>query len=335
MLELGIVGCGKVTTMFHLKAIDDVDEVTVGAVADLDPGRMEDVRKKSGAEKGYTDPGELLADPRVKAVAVNTPPRYHEELVLEALAAGKHVLCEKPLAQTVEGCERIKEAQVVSGLVVLPVHNYAFTPCLETALGVIDEGEIGEPEKIEVRFDNNLWSYGAKTRFRLEDEFSIVEDILPHVLSIIQPVAGPVESITEARGRKKKYEVLDDVELSMRTAGGAEVEAAVNWTSLIPALKVRIHGERGRIDMDLMKSPRSLTVKSPRGSRKMGGGLGQYIDLVQLKHPAFVGQYRHFVGAVEGREEPRFTVDDEIAMLKVMEEVVEILSESQRKGAIQ
>jgi len=332
MLELGIVGCGKVTTMFHLKAIDEVEDVTVGAVADLDPGRMEEVRKKSGAERGYTDPGELLADPGVKAVAVNTPPRFHEEMVLRALAAGKHVLCEKPLAQTVEGCERIKEAQSASGLVVLPVHNYAFTPCLKTALGVI--GEIGETRRIEVRFDNNLWSYGAKTKFRLEDEFSIVEDILPHVLSIVQPVAGPVESIAEARGRKKRYDVLDDVELTMITTGGVEVEIAVNWTSLIPALKVRIHGEEGRIDMDLMKSPKSLSVKSPKGNRKMGGGLGQYIDLVQLKHPAFVGQYRHFVDAVEGREEPRFTVDDEISMLKVMDEVVEILSKSQRKEVI-
>jgi len=332
MLKLGIVGCGKVTTMFHLKAIDEVDEVTVEAVADLDPGRMEDVKRKAGAERGYTDTGELLADPGVKAVAVNTPPRFHEELVLEALAAGKHVLCEKPLAQTVEGCERIREAQVASGLVVLPVHNYAFTPCLEKALGIIGEGEIGEPRKIEVRFDNNLWSYGAKTKFRLGDEFSIVEDILPHVLSIVQPVTGLVESVTEARGRKKKYDVLDDVELTMITTGGVEVEAAVNWTSLIPALKVRIHGEEGRIDMDLMKSPKSLSVRSSRGNRKMGGGLGQYIDLVQLKHPAFVGQYRHFVGTVEGREEPRFTVDDEIGMLKVMRMVVEALSENSETG---
>jgi len=334
MLELGIVGCGKVTTMFHLKAIDEVDDVTVEAVADLDPSRMEDVKRKAGAERGYTDPGELLADPGVKAVAINTPPRFHEELVLEALAAGKHVLCEKPLAQTVEGCERIKEVQGASGLVVLPVHNYAFTPCLETALGIIGEGEIGEPQSIEVRFDNNLWSYGAKTKFRFEDEFSIVEDILPHVLSIVQPVAGPVETIAEARAWKKRYDVLDDVKVKMKTAKGVEVEAVVNWTSLIPALKVRIHGDEGRIDMDLMKSPRSLSVKSPKGNRKMGGGLGQYVDLVQLKHPAFVGQYRHLVGVVEGREEPRFTVDDEIEMLKVMDKVVEILSESQRSEVI-
>jgi len=52
MLRLGIVGCGKVTTMFHLKAIGEVDEVTVAAVADLDKARMEDVRRKSGAERG-------------------------------------------------------------------------------------------------------------------------------------------------------------------------------------------------------------------------------------------------------------------------------------------
>ena len=329
MLRMGIVGCGKVTTMFHLKAIEEVDDVTVVAVADLDRTRMEEVKRRSGAGRGYTDPEELLSDTDVEVVAVNTPPRFHEETVIESLRAGKHVLCEKPLAQSVEGCTHIKEAQEDTGLVVLPVHNYAFTPCLETARGIVRNDEIGEVRNIGLSFDNNLWSYGSKTDFRMKDAYAIVEDIMPHVLSVAQALAGTVTVVEEARGWRKSYEVMDNLSLSLVTEGGVRVDGSVNWTSLIPAFKVSVVGESGRLSMDVMKFPYRVSVESPRGKRKVDKkGFSQYLDLARLRHPAFVGQYRHLVGAIEGSEAPLFTVDDEIGMLRVMGEVVGILSET-------
>jgi len=330
MLRLGIVGCGKVTTMFHLKSIKEVEEVTVTAVADLDRARMEDVRRKAGAERGYTDPKELLADPEVEAVAINTPPRFHEDLVLEAIEAGKHVLCEKPLAQTIEGCKRIGDAQRGTGLVVLPVHNYAFTPCLVTAQELIEKGEIGALQGIDIRFDNNLWSYGAKTDFRTRETHGIVEDILPHALSVVQVLSDPVSEVTEAEGWRKRYPVLDNIRLTMATGSGVTVRGEMNWTSLIPGFTVEAKGEEGVIHIDLMKAPHGVTVKTDRGRKQIGGmGFGQYLDLIRLKHPAFVGQYEHLVATVGGTEEPRFTVEDEIKMMGVLEEVVKFLSEDE------
>jgi len=328
MLRLGIIGCGKVTTMFHLKSIKEVEEVTVTAVADLDRARMEDVRRKAGAERGYTDPKELLADPEVEAVAINTPPRFHEDLALEAIEAGKHVLCEKPLAQSIGGCRRIGDAQIGTELVVLPVHNYAFTPCLVSAQELIEKGEIGTLQEIDVRFDNNLWSYGAKTDFRTKEMYGIVEDILPHTLSVVQVLSDPVSEVTEAKGWKKKYPVLDNISLTVATGSGVTVRGEMNWTSLIPGFTVKATGEEGSIHIDLMKAPHGVTVKTDGGSKRIGGmGFGQYLDLIRLKHPAFVGQYEHLVSTIGGDEEPLFTVEDEIGMMGVLEEVVKFLSE--------
>ena len=332
MLRLGIIGCGKVTTMFHLKSIKDVEAVTVTAVADLDRARMEGVRRKAGAERGYTDPKELLADPDVEAVAINTPPRFHEGLVLEAIEAGKHVLCEKPLAQTIEGCRRIGDAQRGAELVVLPVHNYAFTPCLMTAQELIEKGEIGALQGIDIRFDNNLWSYGPKTDFRTKETYGIVEDILPHALSVVQALSDPVSEAKEAEGWRKKYPVLDNFRLAMATGSGVTVRGEMNWTSLIPGFTVKAKGEEGAIHIDLMKAPYGVTVKTDRGRKQIGGmGFGQYLDLIRLKHPAFVGQYEHLVATVGGTEEPRFTVEDEIRMMGVLEEVVKALSEDEKR----
>ncbi len=331
MLRLGIIGCGKVTTMFHLKSIKEVEKVTVTAVADLERARMENVQRKAGAERGYTHPKELLADPRVEAVAINTPPRFHESLVLQAIEAEKHVLCEKPLAQTIEGCKRIADAQRGTGREVLPVHNYAFTPCLVAAQELIEKGEIGALQGIDVRFDNNLWSYGAKTDFRTKETYGIVEDILPHALSVVQVLSDPVSEVTEAEGWRKRYPVLDNIRLAMATGSGVTVRGEMNWTSLIPGFRVKATGEEGTIQIDLMKAPYGVTIKSDRGRRQIGGmGFGQYLDLIRLKHPAFVGQYQHLVATVEGSEEPRFTVEDEIRMMGVLEGVVGMLSEDEK-----
>ncbi|TRO56437.1 Gfo/Idh/MocA family oxidoreductase, partial [Candidatus Bathyarchaeota archaeon] len=97
MLRLGIIGCGRVTSMFHLKAIQKLEEFNVAAISDVSKERMNDVQSGCMASEIYLDYRQLLEDDKVEAVAINTPPRFHESMVLEALENGKHVLCEKPL----------------------------------------------------------------------------------------------------------------------------------------------------------------------------------------------------------------------------------------------
>jgi len=326
MLRLGIVGCGRVTTLFHLKAIEEVEGVAVASVADLDRASMEEVKRKSGAVRGYADYLELLSDPDVDAVAVNTPPRFHEEMVLASLRAGKHVLCEKPLARSVEGCIHIGEAQEGSGLVVMPVHNYALTPCVETARGLIGGGEVGGVKEIRIRFDNNLWGYGSKTDFRLKEMYGIVYDVLPHILSVASMFSGPVNRVDEARGWAKRYGVVDNLSLRMEASEGVGVDCTMNWTSLIPSFRVDVEGGTGRVGMEIMKRPFRVSVESDAGNRTIDReGLGKYLDILRIRHPSFVRQYAHFKNVVESSEAPFFGVGDEIGMLGVMADVFDRL----------
>ena len=78
-----------------------------------------------------------------------------------------------------------------------------------------------------------------------------------------------------------------------------------------------------------MSTSRQYTVEKVTGSFCIDKeGLMKYIDIVRLKHPAFVGQYRHLHGLVQGSEPARFTIDDEIGMLRIMGEVERLLSET-------
>jgi predicted dehydrogenase len=325
MLRLGVIGCGRVTTMFHLRAIRDVEEVEVAAVSDVDEERMREVADGCGA-KPYADYHELLGDPEIDGVAINTPPRFHEEIVLEALDSGKHVLCEKPLSETVDGCMRIKEAQSESGLAVLPAHNYAFTPCLTRLADLVDSGAVGGVRKLTLEFMNNLKTYRPQTDFRTATNDGVVMDILPHILSVSTPVAGSAVDVKELRWWSDDYRVCDNMETTLVTERGVDLECSMSWTKLVPRFGVEVHGFDGSLEAELMMKPYQVSLRK-RGSKKVyrDRRLGWYLDLVRFRHPSFRNQYIHFDRVVRGLEAPKITVDDEARILEIIEKISEMM----------
>jgi len=333
MLRLGIVGCGRVTTMFHLRALEGLEGVRLVAVADSNEGRMTGVRRACGAEIGCLDYRDLLESPSVDAVSVNTPPRLHEQMTMEALGAGKHILCEKPLAQTVEGCLRIKGLMEERGLVVLPGHNYAYSPSLLRVEEEVRRGSIGDLERIEARFENNLRGYGAQTSFRTETNRGIIEDIMPHILSVTTGLAGRAADVEEVSWWCRSYEVCDNMRVRLVTELGVGIDCSLSWTRLIPTFRLDLYGNKGSLHTDLAINPFSYTLETGDGRRKFSSrGLDWYLDLVRFRHPSFREQYRHLARLVEGAEAPRITIDDEIAMLEAMGRISSQIPET-GKGA--
>ena len=321
MLRLGIVGCGRVTTMFHLRAIKETGDLSTVAVMDRNESNMNKVKKMCGAERCYSSFHQLLIDAEIDALVINTPPEFHESMVLDALKAGKHVLCEKPLATSVEGALRIKEESEKSGLIVMTVHNYSFTPCLGEIESQIGSGILGNIQKISATFETNLRNYGAKTDFRLKNEFGIVEDVLPHILSCTHKIAGVAVRVLDGDPIKRKFRVVDNLNLIMETEKGVEIDSFMSWTKVIPNFKMSIEGTYGSITTDLIRMPFGYKIEID-GKRKEvfeKKGIKVYLDLLRFRHPGFVNQYSHFKKVIMKDEPPKFTVDEEIAMIKMMQ----------------
>ena len=324
MLHLGIIGCGRVTSMFHLKAIEQIDKISVTALSDINEERMSNLAESCGATETYLDYRKLLSDPDVDAVAVNTPPRFHEAIVLDALYAGKHVLCEKPLAESLEGCYKIKAAQQETGLTVMPAHNYAFTPSLIEMIGRVQGGAIGDITSIDVAFENLLKSYRSQTDFRETRGDGVLEDVLPHILSVLYPLAGHIQGIGPVHWWCKDYDVCDNLDTELVSEKGVQINAAMSWTKLRPRFSVQVTGEHGDMYTDLMIGPYKLDITvGGRTTTWKEKGISWYLDLVQFKHPSFKKQYQHFYQLVKEAASPMITVDDEINMLETMNKVSE------------
>ncbi|MGQ9679831.1 MAG: Gfo/Idh/MocA family protein [Candidatus Bathyarchaeia archaeon] len=330
MLRLGIVGCGRVTTMFHLRAIKEVEGLIPFAVMDRHEVNMIKVKKICGAKRHYASFSELLKDSDVDALVINTPPKFHEDMVIESLRAGKHVLCEKPLATSVDGGLRIKEEAEASGFTVMAVHNYSFTPCLGSIESQILSGVLGDVKKVSVRFETNLKNYGAKTDFRLENEFGIVEDVLPHILSTIHKIAGRAVKVLDTECMKKSFRVIDNLNLVMETERGVEIESFMSWTKIIPSFSMSITGEYGSINTDLIRMPYGYKANIKGDKREVfeRKGFKVYFDLLRFRHPGFVNQYSHFNKVVAKDELPKFTIDDEIDIIRMMQNTLLYLAEN-------
>ena len=130
-IGLGVIGCSDIFVRAHqlgLAALENQFELS--ALCDIDQPKLAAFGSKYGIDNLYTDYRELLNNPRIEAVLVTTPTSVHAELTSIALHAGKHVLCEKPMAMTLAECDRMIAARKQSGQVLqlafMSRHNAAW-----------------------------------------------------------------------------------------------------------------------------------------------------------------------------------------------------------------
>ncbi|WP_102411731.1 Gfo/Idh/MocA family oxidoreductase [Beduinella massiliensis] len=145
-LRIGIIGCGGIANGKHMPSIKAVDRADMVAFCDLVPERAEKAAKEYGTPdaKVYTDYKELLKDPTIDVVHVLTPNRSHAELTIDALHAGKHVMCEKPMAKTAADARRMVEAAKETGKKLTIGYQHRHKPESRFLKSVIERGDLGD-----------------------------------------------------------------------------------------------------------------------------------------------------------------------------------------------
>jgi predicted dehydrogenase len=142
-LRVAMVGAGRVSNA-HLRAIGGTDAVEVVGILDLNGELARQQAEKNSIPRVYASWDELLKDDAPHVVATLLPHDLHERYATEALSAGKHVVCEKPLAPTVAECARMLAAAERAGRRLLPVHNRVYDFGIERMHGIVQAGQIGE-----------------------------------------------------------------------------------------------------------------------------------------------------------------------------------------------
>lgn len=223
-------------------------------VCDLDAARARRVADQVGLDRIDTDLADVLADPGIDAVAIATPARTHHDIARAALAAGKHVMVEKPLADTGEhGRAMVAEARE-RGLVLMADHTYCYTPAVLKIRELIEEGALGEI------------LYVDSTRINLglvQPDVDVFWDLAPHDLSIIDFIlpGGLRPTTVSAHGADPLGAGKSCVGyLMMPLTGGAMAHVHVNWLSPTKIRQMVVGGTRRTLVWDDLNPQQRLSV---------------------------------------------------------------------------
>jgi predicted dehydrogenase len=158
LLRLGVLGCGNIAQIAHFDAVRKARNAELYAICDV----ADDLRERMAAihqpRVGYKTFEAMLADPQVEAVIVGVADQFHVPLSLQALAAGKHVLVEKPLGVTVEECEALRQRVRESRLVLQVGNNRRFDPGVTFAKKFIQE-ELGAMLALKAWYCDSTFRY--------------------------------------------------------------------------------------------------------------------------------------------------------------------------------
>ena len=146
VVKVGIIGCGGIANGKHMPSLSKLPNVRMVAFCDIIPERAEKAKEKYGTpdSKVYTDYKELLEDKAIEVVHVLTPNREHADITVDALYAGKHVMCEKPMAKTAADARRMYEAAKATGKKLTIGYQHRQKPESIYAKQYIDSGALGE-----------------------------------------------------------------------------------------------------------------------------------------------------------------------------------------------
>ncbi len=196
VIRVVVVGGGAIAQARHLPEYAANPNAQVAGVMDFNRDRARELCERFGGIP-YTSLEAVLADPDVDAISVCTPNFTHAEYTIKGLKAGKHVLCEKPMAQTLEETREMLAAEQESGRILMLGHNQRLIKAHRKAKELLDSGAIGDLLFYQLNFKHagpESWSVdkGANTWFfqKAKAKFGVMGDLGAHKIDLIRYLTG-------------------------------------------------------------------------------------------------------------------------------------------------
>ena len=228
MLGLGLIGTGfmgKAHALAYRAApavIGDVPHVRLAALCDTPADRAETMARQLGFARATDNWRDVIGDPAVDIVSVTTPNALHHEMALAAIAAGKHVHCEKPLALTLKQAEEMEAAARAAGTRTMVGYNYIHNPAVSHARALIETGRIGRAVHFRGWVDEDYqadpdlpWTWRAR---RAEAGLGTLGDLGCHLVSMAHVLMGPIDSLIA------DTQIIHETRPLAEGSGRAEVE---------------------------------------------------------------------------------------------------------------
>ena len=271
-LRIGIVGAGAIATLGHIPGFQRLPDVHVAAICDKNVARARTIAAQFKIPDVYEDYQDLLADASLDAITVAVPNALHAPVTLAALDAGKHVLCEKPLATTVaDGQAMVAAAARAGRLLALNMHQ-RLRPEMSALRGAVADGRLGKIGYSKARWfrRSGIPGFGSWFTQRELAGGGVLMDIGVHMLDLamwllgfpkVLAVRGETQAIHGSRGRGLgrwgvdhitggTFDVEDFAAVHLRLADGGLLTVEVSWALYgRDEERVQLFGDEGGADV--------------------------------------------------------------------------------------
>lgn len=251
-LRWGIIGCGNVAEFKGGPALYRAPGSELVAVMRRDLAAARDFAARHGARRAYGSVADLLADDEVDAVYIATPPALHAEQTLAAAAAGKHVLCEKPMALTVRECVAMVEACRKAGVMLSVAYYRRFWPLALRMKALLDAGDLGQVTMARVTITGLYYPPADGSQpWRVRPEVSgggLLADVGSHRIDLLIHLLGDVVEVSALTSTITfDLAVEDSASLILRFASRAQGVLACHWNVAAAVDDLEVAGTGGRL----------------------------------------------------------------------------------------
>jgi len=320
-IKVGLIGCGNIGAGGHLPAYAHIPEAELVAVCDAVEELAHAAAERSGAT-AYTDYRQLLEQEDVEMVDICVPTYLHAQAAIAAIKAGKHVLCEKPIAHTLEAADAMIEAAQANGAKLMIGQVRRFDHRYASIKAQIDAGKVGRPvfirraERQFLPFPPDAWQWDPKRGG------GVILDIGVHATDLFRwfldedavEVYAVAKSVREAAREAGSF---DHAMITCKFDGGGVGFAEASWAypqgfggTLYAQLDVV--GTEGKIQYADKDTNPMLTYTTEKGHE-----LPRYFRFMSTTEYAFEEEIRHFVRCVLNDREPAVSPQDARAALEM------------------
>ena len=318
-LRIGVVGAGAIAQVAHLVVLAKLDGVETVGLCDSDLAKARSIAARLGIAEVHDDIEDLLSSAQPDVVVVCTPNHLHDVHVVTALAAGAHVLCERPLATTTEGLERVRAAQERTDRIVMVGMNHRFRNDVQAARQFMGGGELGMLTGIRAgwyTFQPVAQLKSWRCSLAQSGGGAMLDLGLPIVDLALWLASYPEVQQVSAAFVYGEGEVEDSGCALLRCAGGVSIFVDVSWRHVGPEEKFwfELMGDSGsarlaplRVFKEMHGAPMNVTPTGAAGRE----------DQFTVSYRA---EWAHFLAAVRGEVPPQ-ALEEQLVLHRTMDAI--------------
>lgn len=329
MVSIAVIGCGHWGPN-HIRTFNGLPDCAVTMAVDRDQGRLARVREMFPTVRCESDHRAALADPAIDAVVIVTPTHTHYALAREALLAGKHVFCEKPLCETGAEADELTELARRQQRVLFVGHIFLFNAGIAKLKELHDAGDLGRVQYITASRTN----LGP-----IRSDVNAAYDLAAHDISIFNWLLKEEPEVVTATGAAFLQPKTEDVVfLTMTYPSGVIASIRASWLDPKKVRQITLVGSKRMAtwdDLDLT-SPVAIYDKGAMAEQE-SNDYGEFLRVsmwegdvrlpkIQLEEP-LRAQNRHFLEAIKGRVKPRSDAGFAAGVVRVLEASAQSLAQ--------